>query len=277
MMWEGEYLEFASTAKAGYLTRAEAESNWASWKQDMSIARDECGPRGYLRLFVSTKTKVVQFNEVSKDKAFKKEEKLGKKATEQQISERFNMVLSNAGDAGIDDLDEGDTMAKAAHAFGSSGSAADAFDSGLYGVDVADLMHEARSRAKAKKKLNGKFEEGPDEDNEEMDEDEEDEEAHTVAGREVRHGSGKWFSPDKAWFDETKVRKAQRTYLNSVLRLEASLKETQLGMTEVLAEVRRVPADAKDSVGALGLFCPMTPRILCRTFRDGSGRFGICV
>lgn len=259
MMWEGEYLEFASTAKAGYLTRAEAEANWARWKQDQAIPRDESGPRGFLRLFISTRTKVVQFNEVSKDKAFKKEEKVGKNASEQKISERFNMVLNSAGDAGIDDFDAGETMTKAAHAFASSGSAADAFDSGLSGVDTVDLMHEARTRTKPKKKLNGN---GCDA--EEMGEDEDEGEAGTSGG--ASKGENIVVSPDKAWFDETKVRKAQRTYLNSILGLEASLTETQLGMTRRTASVHT------------GLVFPATRRILLRTFRlsvrHGFGRFG---
>lgn len=52
MMWEGEYYEFAKTAKAGFLSEAEMKENWQRWLRDESVPRDNNGPRNYLRLFV---------------------------------------------------------------------------------------------------------------------------------------------------------------------------------------------------------------------------------
>ena len=60
MMWEGEYMEFAKTAKAGYLSKQESEHNWSTWLADMAVVRDNDGPRGYLRLWVKTKDSIMQ-------------------------------------------------------------------------------------------------------------------------------------------------------------------------------------------------------------------------
>ena len=104
-------------------------------KNDESHARDEFGPRGYLRLYVYTGTKIIKFDEASKDKSFKKEEKLGKKASQEQIQARLNMVLNNAGDEAIDDLNFEDVMAKAIRAFAAGGDGSgNAFDAGLAGI-----------------------------------------------------------------------------------------------------------------------------------------------
>lgn len=264
-MWEGEYIEFAATAKAGYLSRAEAETNWARWRDDESVARDLFGPRGYLRLYVATKTKLSKFDEVSKDKSFKKEEKLGKKASQQTIGDRLNMVLSNDADEGIDDLDAQSTLQKALDAFARSGSSSGAFSSGLAGVDVGELMQTIRAKVNKRKHPDGAGAKTEAESEDSTDSD-------AAPGKEDDKNVR---TPDKGWFDETKVRKAQRSYLSTASGVESLLAETQQSMTQILAEVRLVPADAKDGIGVkLTSFpssCPEFPTGVISSAAEGGG------
>lgn len=44
MMWEGEYMEWSKSAKAGFLSKAEAESNWAKWEAICRAALPTVGP-----------------------------------------------------------------------------------------------------------------------------------------------------------------------------------------------------------------------------------------
>ena len=55
MMWEAEWYEFAKTAKAGYLSKVEAEAGWQAWMDDAEHPKDENGPRGYIRCLVKVK------------------------------------------------------------------------------------------------------------------------------------------------------------------------------------------------------------------------------
>ena len=78
MMWEGEWMEFSRTAKAGYLTKEEAEKKWLELKQSEEVARDESGPRGFLRLAIKVKDVLTQFEEVKRSQVAQRSAKYGK-------------------------------------------------------------------------------------------------------------------------------------------------------------------------------------------------------
>lgn len=69
MMWEGEYMEWAKSAEAGYLTKQEAANNWARWGSDPNHPSDELGSRGYKRLLVHQGDFANHFEEAGKEKA----------------------------------------------------------------------------------------------------------------------------------------------------------------------------------------------------------------
>eukprot|EP00971_Amphidinium_carterae_P209158 4149286-Amphidinium_carterae.1 len=55
MMWEGEWLEHAKSAKMGFRSRSESEQMWQEFVEDPSVPRDNKGPRGVMRLWVKTR------------------------------------------------------------------------------------------------------------------------------------------------------------------------------------------------------------------------------
>ena len=74
-MWEGEYKEWAQTAKAGKLTLQERNANWKKWENGLTVPRDNDGPHKNLRLWVRTADRMTQFEEISKNKSLLRREK----------------------------------------------------------------------------------------------------------------------------------------------------------------------------------------------------------
>eukprot|EP00969_Alexandrium_andersonii_P163378 7221656-Alexandrium_andersonii.AAC.1 len=73
------------------------EQNWNSWKDDANHPRDLDGPRGHLRLYVRTTTKITDFEEVSKEKTLTQEQRMNNKSTEAQLSDKLKQVFSSDG------------------------------------------------------------------------------------------------------------------------------------------------------------------------------------
>ena len=46
MMWEAEFLEFAKSAKGGFLTDSEARTMWQRFLDDPDVDQDDDGPMG---------------------------------------------------------------------------------------------------------------------------------------------------------------------------------------------------------------------------------------
>ena len=111
MMWEGEYFEFAQTAKAGFLTKPEREASWAAWLKDVKVPKDEAGPRGYRRVWVRTKDLVSTYEDGSQSTAFERLQDL-KKLTDAQASAKINMVFDGDGSTSADLCDFGDMRSK---------------------------------------------------------------------------------------------------------------------------------------------------------------------
>ena len=247
MMWEGEFYEWAATAKAGFLSKTEMQARWEAWKAKIpSYPHDKHGPRGYLRLYVPTKTKIVKFEEATKEKSFTQQEKLGAKATEEQIREKLAMVFDSSAAGSKDPVAMAELMEKALRAFASGGSggaigepeaefgSSSSFDGGLLGPDVLDLMRAEALKAKKRKK-------GSDSDDVEGSEDE--------AAKKDRKEGPPVESPSKIdWLDETKIRKAERSYLQGVETFETTCNETKANMEATLAETRCSSQQAKDAL-----------------------------
>ena len=96
-MWEGEYLEWSKTAKAGYLTETEAKANWAAFKTDPKVAKDSFGPRGWLRCSIKVKDVTQAFTEASRDDSVRSESKLSKNLTEEQLQQKVGIILNHSG------------------------------------------------------------------------------------------------------------------------------------------------------------------------------------
>ena len=136
MMWEGEWLEFSKGAKYGHMSRTEAEAQWAAWWSDMSIPRDENGPRGYPRLWIKTKDTISTFAQAEKNKIYRKEERLGKNVKPETEEMRMKLLSSENGMEAHESEAYNAMLGKSMQAFGSQGVKAFQED-GLTGPDLS--------------------------------------------------------------------------------------------------------------------------------------------
>ena len=233
MMWEGEYLEWATkTAKGGYLSSQEAKNNWDQWMADKSVPRDTNGPRNYERLYVKVRDKVIDFQELSHKRGLSKEEKMNKNAPQAAIDARMKMVM---GDDAVQKQEFGDFEAlkeKGKHAFIGQGALS---AEGVLAPDVDGML--ATIQAKTKKRLATEEEDGSQcsKDEEKGEEDSDD-------------GPGPEETPEKrkGWFDvETKTRRAQRSFQQQAASLEKDMAALDKDMTAAVADFRSKPGEAQ--------------------------------
>lgn len=233
MMWEGEYMEFAKTAKAGFLSSQEAIANWQKWKEDESVARDNNGPRGYLRLYVKTGDRVVKFQEVGEQKELTQEEKLGKKPSEATLDNRMKFL---AGSHGLEEHKLGDIQSLKQKGLQSFGSSQSLQGEGLMGPSLDALQAQVQAKMKRRNA----------EENEESSSQSADE------GNEERQSDSKEkdseSTPEKSkggWFDAAaKTRKAERTYSQKIAALKVDLAKLDERMSEVVADFQAKPDEA---------------------------------
>ena len=245
MMWEGEYMEFAQTAKAGFLTKAEAEANWARFLVDDDVEKDKFGPRNFKRCWVKVRDSITRFDEVAKDKELSQEEKLGKKTTAEQMRTKLKQLLGSTGLDAHDPMAFDDLMGAVRKCMGSAGSSSVFEGDGVLAPDVSSMMKDVHAKRRGtKRKAEG----------ESQDDDEESSESANGEGNcpKSKEAGGKLPTPKKAkqdgegeWFDEAKARKAERAYLAAVTALQESMAETEQSMKTSLAEFRSRPEDAK--------------------------------
>ena len=253
MMWEGEYKEYAKTAKAGFLTDAEADSNWKAWLADPSHPSDDDGPRGYKRLAVKTGKKLLDFEETSKEKNLTKEEKLGKKTTEEQLAARLKLVYGNAGldKHEVSGFHEAQGKAFKAMVQGSDGGSSVLSGDGILAPDVASMLHDLSLKRKASRPLCPTEDEEEDEDPDATEKEEGEQAGVGVGSPPSVSKSNQSMSPspakptDTPWFDELKIQRAEREYLASTDDLKKLLVATRDDMMSVIAEFRKKPADAQ--------------------------------
>ena len=228
MMWEGEFLENARTAKFGYLTKEEAELKWKQYMSDPSVKKDKEGPRGYTRCAVPCKTLLTEFDEVAHQKELSQTERLSKTATKETIAARTNMVLSEAADPAQDSFGSVQVNEIRAKAQAS-------------GVDFKQLAGQdvaAIAEAQAAKRRRGSIGSRKHAENEASNSEEEEEAA--ASADERREKSKKEEAKRKAkWFDaETQIRKAERAFAASVEGLEKSVQTVIQEVQTLLGEVR---------------------------------------
>ena len=233
MMWEGEYLEFAKTTKAGFLSSEEASANWQKWKEDGSVSRDNNGPRGYLRLYVKTGDKVIKFQEVGEQKELVQEEKLGKKPSEATLDNRMKFL---AGSHGLEEHKLGDIQRLKQKGLQSFGSSQSLQGEGLMGPSVDALQAQVQAKMKRRK----------------AEESEESRSQSADEGNEERQSDSKEkdseSTPEKSkggWFDAAaKTRKAERTYSQRIAALKLDLAKLDERMSETVADFQAKPDEA---------------------------------
>ena len=231
MMWEGEYFEFAKTAKAGFLSSEEATANWQKWKNDPEVARDNAGPRGYLRLYVKTGDKVIKFQEVGEQKELTQEEKLGKKASAATLENRMKFI---GGSHGLEEHKLGDIQALKQKGLQSFGSSQSLQGEGLMGPSLDALQTQVQAKMKRKAQEN------------------ENDESSSTSTDEGNEENGKEkdseSTPEKpkgGWFDAAaKTRKAERTFSQKVATLKGDLAKLDARMSEVVSDFQSKPDEA---------------------------------
>lgn len=187
-------------------------------------------------MFIKTVDRIKDFQEFSADKGLRQEEKLNKNATAAQMQERMKYVTGGTGLETHQLLDYDEFAGKARAGFVASGSQATCLGDGLLGPEVRDLLQDERTKRRRTAK---------DGDESEGDEDEDDDNGDGGANARPKREMPT-PSPGKGeWLDETKINKAEREFLRSVVALEHSLKQTQSAVEQALAEFRASPEDAK--------------------------------
>ena len=219
MMWEGEFLEFAKTAKAGFLSRQEAEGLWKEYETAENVSRDMKGPRGYLRCAIKVKDVLNQFEEVKRSQTAKREAKFGKNTTDDVFAKKINMVFSGKQAGTLDDNFD-NVMEKADESIGEGGM----FDGSLTAPDIAELQRLAKS----KKKKAG-------EETEEEGEDKEPEDPNKNKNENTEE--------KEDWLDETKIRKAERLFASTIKKKKEDLQDQARVMLTHMQEF-----SAKDSL-----------------------------
>ncbi|CAE7825398.1 SHE10 [Symbiodinium sp. CCMP2456] len=225
MMWEGEWLEEAQRAKHGFLSLQEARDMWAKWEKDEKHPRDREGPRNYLRLFVKTKDKIIQYNDISREKELAKGANLGKKPSQSVVDASMKML---AGDQGMEEHDLADfsaVLSKAKTSFAGNGQSSALAGDGLLGPDVEELLQGVKAKM-AKKRTS-----------DDMDDDTSEE----AGSEKAKKGTGGNPSPNKSekWFDaESRTRKAERMWEQQMTNLRREMDKVSGDMTAVLTEFR---------------------------------------
>ena len=150
-MWEGEYKEFATkTAKGGYLSSQEAQESWDRMLADATVARDTKGPRNFVRLLIKVRDKVVNYDDVFKEKALSKEEKINKNASQAVFDARMGMVVGEDGLEKHDFCDFENLKRKANQAFAHSkpDEASGFSGAGVLSCDFDDLLDGVKTKLK---------------------------------------------------------------------------------------------------------------------------------
>ena len=216
------------------MTDAEARSMWERMLHDDDLGKDNDGPRGFRRVAVKVRDILTQYEEISRSQVARREEKLGKKATEEDLAKRLRMVFSGMQKSGeglgeFEDL-LGQTVRNMSGEGGSS-----MLDGVLTNSAIADLM----LRVKGKK--------ASDDDMEGAEEQEDVEEGaektakaasskETSTPQKARPPSDSKSSPSNSWFSEMQINKAERSFSLKIGRVRTQLSGTVVKMEEAIKE-----------------------------------------
>lgn len=105
MMWEGEFFEFARSAKGGFLTDSEARDMWRQLLDDAQVPKDDMGPRGYKRVSIKVADRSSKYEDLSRSQSARREEKLNKNITDEAFAQKIAHVSAGGNQvvAGFDD------------------------------------------------------------------------------------------------------------------------------------------------------------------------------
>ena len=152
-MWEGEYMAWAQTAKAGHLSETDRKANWKKWEKDLTVPRDNDGPENSVRLWVRTADQMTRFGEIAKSKSLQRTEKMNKNVSVEDWRCKLATVFS-------DDLPKGNGLAdvqgpdfinfsavhdRAAKVMTGNGTSS-VFDGCLLDPDPEDMMKQVHAK-----------------------------------------------------------------------------------------------------------------------------------
>ena len=230
LMWEGEYLEFAKSAKGGYLSSAEAGSNWEAWKANPSHPRDNKGSRGFLRLLVTKGSYCSDYSDFSKRNILESREKGKKELASKDWDMMKRRLLSGHGvGSGVDF--EG--IREAVRAGGSSDRGDVFIDEGILGLDLQSLLPDPVAPSLKRRKHADSAE------NDEAEAATDDEEIAAMnEGVESEGG----LSKPKWWDSERAIAKCERDFqIKDVTQLEVLIEKLAQSMKATLNEFRADP------------------------------------
>ena len=261
MMWKGHWLDEAKTARHGYLTKEEAESKWDSWLADSGVARDNEGPRRYLRLAVPARDTITAFEELARQKELQRTEKLSRTASEETVDQRVQMILQKDpanGDPEAEEAGEAAAVQGFGGKFGShtwnslSQKAAGAGLEDLAARDLHEMAAEPKQKQRLKKAKQAKAGGGAAAESEDGDTGSPSSEGEghgdgSAAGSAAKRG--KQPAKEKRFDAETKCRKAERAWVTGVEALEQSFHSMVADSQKTLADFRAdSPAEFSASV-----------------------------
>lgn len=217
MMWEAEFFEFAASAKGGCLTRSEAVKMWNTYLEDIGVHKDEDGPRGYKRCAIKTGDVFKDYEDMSRSQVAFREEKLGKKATEEDFSKKLSSVLGGMQGSGATLGNFNGVMHKAMASGGEN-----LIDGTLTDPALAELL--LRTSA-------GNTDEG------------DDDKVENVCAASSCGGSSAGLAgkDDKkeGWFSETQLDKTQRGFSRKVTRTKTALQTMVASMDAAIKDFQK--------------------------------------
>lgn len=205
-----------------------AKTNWASWMADPSVPRDKDGPRGFLRLWVKTRDKISLYQDVSKSQEFSKSQKLGKKASQEEIEAKIKQVFESDVQDDNDDVSSVFATSKSlqgAAMKAMAGLNTSAFDGSMTAPSLEELQDMS---AKKPRRGAAPSEETPSE----------------SPGSEGPSGKAlPEKSPTKAaeWLEPTRVNKVLRLYEKKVATLKQHLEDLRAKMKGTICEFQSKP------------------------------------
>ena len=254
-MWEGEFMEFAQTAKMGFLSKPEREKLWQDMLEESWRPRDKLGPRGYLRLWVKTKDQGERYSDISASKKLQLQEHT-KKPTEKAIRSKMEVVFGDAADDEISANFNFDVLKSEALKASGHGGKMD----GLMQEDLTEMMQTAQAAAARKKQKSSHFSAEAEKSNAEKDDESDSQsyDASSKSGSEAqgedqgskknkgKGGKGKGGGGRGTWYDaETKNLKAQRDFTRGIDTLKTQMDQLEKDMSGTVAEFRQRPCDAQ--------------------------------
>ena len=236
LMWEGEYYEFAKTAKAGYLTRAEAEHNWKAWLADDTVLKDMGGPRGYQRCWVKTSDQVVGYEDFSHERGIHSGQKLNKGITTEQMRAKMDSALNFASADDCVDNEHGFDFKSMQAQIALQMGASSENDSAFSGVGA---MPSFEDLTKKKKK-------GNDQEEEEADANPADDAAAPLPGAKKK-GDGKGKDAQLTSGMEVKINRYDRKFVSDNEKSKNALTETLNKMKALQLQHQGTPMAVKVS------------------------------